>query len=361
MEMPDARRIIAISDVHAHHGYLMGLLEKVRFGPDDLLVIVGDILERGQENLATLRAVMGLTRTHRVLPLIGNVDEWALDKPFSMDAQALAADVEHQVAWHGGSFVQELADALGMAVAPDMDVDAFRKGVREAFAAEYAFMEGLPTVLQMPALTFVHGGIPPGPVEALEGLPSRQFTKRNAYMEEGHCLDRWTIVGHWPLCLYAREPMSFAPFISEAQRIIGIDGGCGVKQEGQLNALIIEAGAFSWDHYDALPVRVALDAQAASDAPRHISYMDGAVNVLRRDGDVAHVEHKSTGLRMWVPATRLSVRAEETHCNDISDYRLPVAPGDTLSVLWETKLGAVCKKDGVEGWYLGRWAQDAAR
>ena len=39
---------------------------------------------------------------------------------------------------------------------------------------------------------------------------------------------------------------------------------------------------------------------------------------------------------------------------DSTDYRLPVAPGDKLTLVARTKTGFLCKKDGVTGWYYGR-------
>ena len=43
--LPQDRRILAVSDVHGNLPYLRGLLEKTRFCPDDVLVLVGDLLE----------------------------------------------------------------------------------------------------------------------------------------------------------------------------------------------------------------------------------------------------------------------------------------------------------------------------
>ena len=44
----------------------------------------------------------------------------------------------------------------------------------------------------------------------------------------------------------------------------------------------------------------------------------------------------------------------ETYCEDSTDYLLPVAPGDRLSVVRQISDRALCKKDGATGWYFGR-------
>ena len=43
-----------------------------------------------------------------------------------------------------------------------------------------------------------------------------------------------------------------------------------------------------------------------------------------------------------------------TRCEDSTDYRLPVEPGDALSIVRATSRGYLAKKAGVTGWYTGR-------
>ena len=76
-QIEPGRRVIAVSDIHGNLPYLQGLLKKLRFSPDDVLILVGDLLEKGQYSLATLRYVMELQKTHTVYPLCGNCDDIA--------------------------------------------------------------------------------------------------------------------------------------------------------------------------------------------------------------------------------------------------------------------------------------------
>ena len=68
------RRIVAISDVHGSLSLLKALLHKVELKPDDLLILVGDLTEKGEKSLETLRFVMELRKTIEVHAVIGNVD-----------------------------------------------------------------------------------------------------------------------------------------------------------------------------------------------------------------------------------------------------------------------------------------------
>ena len=60
-EIEPGRRVLVISDIHANIPYFQGLLEKVGFCRDDILILNGDFLEKGPESLKTLREVMALT------------------------------------------------------------------------------------------------------------------------------------------------------------------------------------------------------------------------------------------------------------------------------------------------------------
>ena len=71
---PD-QRVLVTSDIHGHCDQLRQLLEKASYAPEkDVLVIVGDMLEKGWQNLETLRFVMHLSETGKVYTLIGNAD-----------------------------------------------------------------------------------------------------------------------------------------------------------------------------------------------------------------------------------------------------------------------------------------------
>ena len=80
------------------------------------------------------------------------------------------------------------------------------------------------------------------------------------------------------------------------------------------------------------------------------------MEVLKRGAELSLCRHLSSGRTLWVLTRYLHQREGQTWCEDTTDYRLPVTPGDLLSVVEETSRGALVKKDGVTGWYLGRLA-----
>jgi len=78
-EFAPGRRILAVSDIHGNLPFFQHLLEKVSFSPDDILVLVGDMLEKGPDSLGLLRYIVQLCKTHTVYPLCGNCDGLVLN------------------------------------------------------------------------------------------------------------------------------------------------------------------------------------------------------------------------------------------------------------------------------------------
>ena len=74
LHMGPGRRIAAISDIHGKLDYLKGLLDKCELKPDDAIVLVGDLLEKGPDSLGTLRYVMELAKRREVYTVCGNCD-----------------------------------------------------------------------------------------------------------------------------------------------------------------------------------------------------------------------------------------------------------------------------------------------
>lgn len=69
------KRILAVGDIHGMYEKLIKLMEKVRFNPEeDLLVFLGDYIDRGPQSLECLDYVMALNKQYpeRVVPLLGN-------------------------------------------------------------------------------------------------------------------------------------------------------------------------------------------------------------------------------------------------------------------------------------------------
>lgn len=65
-------RILAIGDIHGCSVALRTLLDAVQPGSDDVLVTLGDYVDRGPDSKGVVETLIGLEQTTQLKPLIGN-------------------------------------------------------------------------------------------------------------------------------------------------------------------------------------------------------------------------------------------------------------------------------------------------
>lgn len=362
-DIPRGKRILVTSDIHGHLSHLRGVLGAASFGSDDLLIIVGDIIEKGPESLKALRYVMKLCEGGNVIALAGNVDMWRLQMIEDI-SEASAGDfyayLLSQRKWKGTSIFDEMAaECGGLPYSPE-EVLASKDEIMRHFKAELDFLRSRPTALETQNYIFVHGGMPIPSFDAdMSSLNMYSFLKYDNFMSTELNFDKYIVVGHWPVNLYDRKISQMNPIINREKRIISIDGACGLKQEGQLNLIAIpdiscDVGEIEMFSHDGLPVRTALDSQDGSGDSIAIGWLDNEIKELEVQDDFTYVEHVSSGRRLWVCSDYI---CSESRCIDSTDYELPVRAGDRLSVVRSTSRGYLAKKDGVVGWYRGRLSE----
>jgi len=358
IDLPPGRRCLVISDIHGNLPLLKGLLHKARFSPDDILIVLGDIMERSLGSLDTLRYVMKLTETHTVYSICGNCDD--ITPNFVYDHPDVPAGFYEW--WFSRSGERcawvKMAHLAGVPVETPADYPAARKAIAAAFPKELAFLRNLPQILLHDNYLFVHGGVPRE--TRLEELSAQSCMKNDFFLEQNHRFRRWVIVGHTPVTLYHRRIPDSNPILLSDRHIASIDGGCTLNHDGQLNALILPpepGGNFSWVSFDGFPVFTALDAQEASPDPISLRWNHSALEVLEYGTEFSRCRHLESG-RVLDILTEFLRRDEKggVSCAPSTDYHLPVSPGEQLSLLRRTSRGALVKKDGMTGWYRGRLA-----
>lgn len=354
------RRIIAMSDVHGNPSFFRGLLERVGFVPDDVLVLVGDLLEKGEHSLELLHCVMELAQTHEVYAVCGNCDQLVSE---FVDGEGLLDNSFycHYLLRHPESAIWQLARAAGC-TQTQADPDGLaqmRAAMAERCGAELDFLRAMPHILETEHLVFVHGGVPS--MENMERLSAFHVMKNDDFMSQGRSFEKYCIVGHWPVTLYDPCIPSARPFIDRQRRIVSIDGGCVLKWDGQLNALILPEESsqdFCWAAWDGLPQVVALDRQEPSADSVNVRWGRNLMERLERGEELSLCRHLETGRELYVLNSYLYDSPEGLRCEDSTDYDLPVEPGDVLSLVAETRRAILVKKDGVTGWYRGRFTTD---
>ena len=354
LELPRDRRVLCLSDIHGNLPLLRGVLNKAGFSREDVLIVLGDILERNEGSLDTLRYVMELCRTHTVYPLMGNCDN-------IMAAFLEERDLDDGFYdwWFGRlgqkSVLLQMARLAGVEVRSRADYPALRRAIRERFADEVRFVCSLPHIYVNDDYLFVHGGVPRE--EGLEELDAYGCMKDDDFLGQGLSFRRWVVVGHWPVTLYREDIASAKPMLLHDRHIASIDGGCTLKLDGQLNCLILPrepGGAFSYTAFDGWPVMTALDDQEANTGTINIRWGRSALEVLEPGPELTLCRHLESGRVLEVLTEYLRRDEKGVHCEDSTDYRLPVRAGERLGVVRRLADRALCKRDGVTGWYFGR-------
>ncbi len=72
LQINDNYKIITISDIHGHLDVLKSLLQNADLQYDDILIIIGDFINKGPDNIETLRYMMELIQRPNTYILKGN-------------------------------------------------------------------------------------------------------------------------------------------------------------------------------------------------------------------------------------------------------------------------------------------------
>ena len=82
LENAEYRRVLAIGDIHGEYDKLVELYQKIDFQPEhDLLVFLGDYIDRGPDSLRCLLYVRGLKNKYpaNVITLLGNHEQMLME------------------------------------------------------------------------------------------------------------------------------------------------------------------------------------------------------------------------------------------------------------------------------------------
>ena len=350
LDFEPGRRILVISDIHGNLEYFKGVLELAEFSPRDYLIIDGDFLEKGNHCLETLRYIMELSKAGNVYALRGNCDGWhrVFEHGREGDEHLL-----RYLRWRDKGFLCELFRLLGVDIRSVPSLSPYIP-LLHAYDKEFDFIRSLPDGIDSENFTFVHAGRSPD--KPLNMHSPGELNRIDRFMGRGDSFDKWTVVGHYPVVLYGENIVCANPIIERKRKIISIDGGCVLKDDGQLNALIIphkDSDDFSFAAYDPFPERRVLKDQAGSSRSYYIRWGDSQVQVLQRGEEFSRCRHVRTGYEMDILTKYLFTQEDITGCNDCTDYVLPLKAGDTVRVVETTSRGYFVKHKGVSGWYYG--------
>lgn len=348
------RRMVVISDIHGNLPLFRGLLEKVAFCQEDILILLGDMLEKGNENLALLRYIMELEQEYQVYAIAGNCDAYIqrFFETSDFDESFFQNFLSHPR--NQQSTLLQMGREAGLSDLKNLPL--LRQTLQEKYDILYQWLAKLPTILQTDSYDFVHGGV--ADMTKASTMNPWDCMKNDYFYEQNHSFSKYMVVGHCPTTLYRKDYQDASPIIDHKRKIISIDGGCVLKLDGQLNALLLEGNKIRWDYYDGLPQVMALEQQSPSQSPLNIRWGRSEVEVLDDHGEFTLCRHLESGRKIEILSCFLQRKGDTITCEDSTDYLLPVKEGDMLSLSHKVEGGFLGKKDGVTGWYFGKYSDN---
>lgn len=295
IELPYKCRMICVSDIHAHCDEFRELLRKCRYNKEsDYLFILGDILEKGSQNIETLRFVHELTQDSKCVCIKGNNDTMVSRMAFDDEKEKFL----ERLTYRPVNAYMQMAESIGITDFTT-DFDNKRNAVNQKFAKELSFVSGLPTAIETEKHIFVHAGVEYRP--DWENSSEQFVLCAPWWIRNSHALDKYVVVGHFPTYNFARGKNTNLPIIDNDKKIIDIDGGCSVKSAGQINAFIItkDGESYSYDNV-FVPSEPCEKYTVIGDytAPKQYSYLDyekSDLEILDKTDGLVSVRDKHSG------------------------------------------------------------------
>ncbi|TDM14134.1 metallophosphoesterase [Macrococcus bovicus] len=335
------KRTIVISDIHGELSLFKALLHDVKWTDEDMLIINGDILDKGPDSLGTMQYIRALSESANVHVIEGNCDRF-FDE---LEEEWLYAYMNDRY-----TVAHEFLKETGTTLNDYPTQQDFVQAVLAQYGDDRQWFSQLPTAIETEDYLFVHAG-----VEAyyLETPREVALTMPEFYVQTHQC-PKTVIVGHYPAANFVEDGLySHAVKINEERRVIALDGGNQVKESGQLNALIIEADGTlctaSVDHHPE--VLVIQDFEVSYQEPHTFTFPDYAVKIFEGDEYFTFAEHLSSGVQLMVKTEWIKERDGQHFLkDDYTDYFMDVNAGEQVKLISRYTGYALIKRNGVVGW-----------
>ncbi len=337
-------RFLFISDIHGDLDLFKEALKKVKFNHDDVLFLIGDLIEKGDQNLALLDFLMELRKEYKIYFLAGNCDEVFryITPPVDKDSFLYYALVKKH------SVINEMSSILNIDLTKIDNVDELCNKFYHNFSKYYDFVDSFYDVIILnEKYVLVHGGL-----DDIDNIAyyNDSLLKYDSFYLKAKSTTYYRIVGHFPVVNYSRDIPCNNPIIDDNKKVISIDGGNAVKLTGQLNILILKDDNFSYLYVDKYPKQICKNDIILDDIiPSHTnSYLEKVTYKGERLGDF-YICYNENNVKCYAYYTNVVEKEDSFFCYDATNYFMPLKKGDKYSLIVKAKPFSIIKKQGYIG------------
>jgi serine/threonine protein phosphatase 1 len=195
-----AGRILAIGDIHGCSLALEALLEAVDPGPDDLIITLGDYIDRGPDSKKVVQQLIALHETQSIVSLTGNHEELVLDwRQNGYDKTLLwwANGGLATLRSYTGGETKWLLDMFWRSFLKDGASDYHAQACGLIPPAHWDFFENCLDWYETDNYIFIHGGLDPD-LDLPEQSPHNLRWARFRRSQQAHRSGKKVICGHTP-------------------------------------------------------------------------------------------------------------------------------------------------------------------
>lgn len=310
---PD-QRILLISDIHGHDKLFHELLNQLEKREQDILILMGDYINRSDRSLQTLHHVMALSKEPNVYVLKGN-HEYLIEWLFASKENYIKHR-EHLLQIYYKTLLDEFIEISPHFKTPSDEYDYF---TTKKYTKELTFIKELPTYLETSKYRIVHGGyLPSFQLPEDEG----KFLKFDDFLEQSPQQDKMVIVGHTPCSNHHKNKVTNVPYHSK-KNILFIDGGLGVKSSGELNGIIINQQGFQLKQVNNYkPAHIIGESPLRQNDKKWFSY-PSTFQLIKKEPYDSLVLHEQSGQKLYMINAFVDVISERLeYCSN--HFHLPI-------------------------------------
>jgi len=225
--------IYAVSDIHGCYDKHKGLLKKINFGPEDMLYVPGDVIDRRGDGF---KVMLDMAQRPNVVNLLGNHEAMAM--------KALPG-ILRTVGTGGAGMNEEEEQAMGLWFrnGGELSLADFLWLDNEQKKIVWEYMRNMPLYKEVEAggqkFVLVHGGLENfSPERPLTDYAPHDILWCRPEPDTAYYPDKYVVFGHTPVQLLDDCKGSGAKIYRKGN-LIDIDCGC-VFHDGRLGCLCLD-------------------------------------------------------------------------------------------------------------------------